>query len=126
MLRQSEKLATLGRLSAGLTHELNNPAAAIQRGAQHPGEALARDRDALKSLAEHPGALRDLLDVTPSNPVSRPPLSPLDISDLRSDAADWLEARSIPAVWDLAPDLVARSHGRRSPEGGAGLRWRCF
>ena len=40
MLRQSEKLATLGRLSAGLTHELNNPAAAIRRGAQHLADAL--------------------------------------------------------------------------------------
>ena len=32
MLRQSEKLATLGKLSAGMAHELNNPAAAAQRG----------------------------------------------------------------------------------------------
>ncbi|MFN8378934.1 MAG: response regulator [Anaerolineae bacterium] len=133
MLRQSEKLATLGRLSAGLTHELNNPAAAIRRGAQHLSEALARDRDALKSLAEHPEALRDLLDIPPSDPVSRPPLSPLDISDLESDAADWLEARSIPAVWDLAPDLVARGltaddlqKAERDYGGGAfepALRW---
>jgi adenylate cyclase len=33
MLRQTEKLATLGRLSAGMAHELNNPAAGVQRGA---------------------------------------------------------------------------------------------
>ena len=41
MLRQSEKLATLGKLSAGMAHELNNPAAAAQRGAAQLGTAVS-------------------------------------------------------------------------------------
>jgi signal transduction histidine kinase len=40
MLRQSEKLATLGRLSAGMAHELNNPASAAQRGAEQLRDAI--------------------------------------------------------------------------------------
>ena len=50
MLRQSEKLATLGKLSAGMAHELNNPAAAAQRGAAqlHSRTSPASSRAHLK------------------------------------------------------------------------------
>ena len=107
MLRQSEKLATLGRLSAGLTHELNNPAAAIRRGAQHLADALRKDRVVLPSLLHNPDSLRDLL-ATETSGLPPAPLSPLERSDRKSEMADWLEGHGTDAAWELAPDLVAR------------------
>ena len=52
VLRQNEKLATIGRLSAGLTHELNNPAAAAQRGAEQLTLILAQTATAQFTLLE--------------------------------------------------------------------------
>ncbi len=106
MLRQSEKLATLGRLSAGLTHELNNPAAAIRRGGEHLAAALNVERAALRQLAEQPGSLQALLS-QPAAALTSANLSPLERSDREEAVAEWLETRGVLSAWEIAPDLVA-------------------
>ena len=60
-LRQSERMAQIGVLTAGLAHEMNNPAAAVTRGSSpcSPPRSIARWRPKRRSLSrrERPGAV---------------------------------------------------------------------
>jgi signal transduction histidine kinase len=105
-LRQSERMAQLGTLTAGLAHELNNPAAAVERSSGMVQEALA---DFLSGVAEAAAAGVDpagLPDLMASGDGDAQPLSALDRSDAEMDVEDWLTDRNVPDAWNLAPDLV--------------------
>lgn len=112
-LRQSEKLATLGRLSAGMAHELNNPASAAQRGAEQLRTEVVRLDRALRRLAEtglsrsQGAALDDLIDWTDENTRRLTNLDPLDRVDLEAEVEEWLDDSGLEEAWELAPTLAS-------------------
>ncbi|TDD85729.1 cyclic nucleotide-binding domain-containing protein [Actinomadura darangshiensis] len=112
---QRERLTALGTITAGLTHELNNPAAAAARASAELGERLIRAQQSLADLAAqgvdctHLSALVSLRPALPAAPGGR--RSPLEVSDAEDELGDWLEEHGVGEAWDLAPGLVASGIG---------------
>ena len=93
---QDEKMVSLGKLAAGLAHELNNPASTTVRGAHLLTEMLAEADDSARALgaAGLTGEqMRALMAVRDGCERSKEFLSPLDRAQREDDLADWLERR---------------------------------
>ena len=108
---QRDKLAALGKLSAALAHELNNPAAAAQRAAASLRETLEAVRDASLRLARHALSAEQRETIIRFEreagqiPASIP-ADPLAQSDREEQITQWLESRHVPDAWKVAPVLA--------------------
>ncbi|MBD0320599.1 MAG: cyclic nucleotide-binding domain-containing protein, partial [Gemmatimonadetes bacterium] len=111
--QQQEKLAALGRMAAGLAHELNNPAAAVRRAAAQLDETVADAQCAALRLHEHPlepeqqALLDELYTASRAFCAASIPMEPLDRSAREDAVADWLDDHGVGESWNLAPTLVA-------------------
>ncbi|EFG76228.1 ATPase/histidine kinase/DNA gyrase B/HSP90 domain protein [Mycobacterium parascrofulaceum ATCC BAA-614] len=117
-----EKLLALGQLSAGLTHQLNNPAAATVRAASELRQRVAGMRQKLAMLADGtvpPEALRALVRVQEEVAAqvaksASANMTAIETADLEDAVGDWLEDHGIDGGWDIAPTFV---------EGGIDTDW---
>jgi signal transduction histidine kinase len=110
---QRERLLALGSLSAGLTHELNNPAAAAVRATATLRERVAGMRHKLGMIASGKWDRTTLVTLIrlQEEAADRVPkaqaLSPLEASDREDTIVDWLEDHGCHDGWQLAPTFVA-------------------
>jgi signal transduction histidine kinase len=135
--RQRDSLITLGRLSAGLAHEINNPAAAAARAV----DALKAECDTLLSslgrLVSDEISARQLSAIDALrrevDPQAAQPKDPLALADQEEDLSSWLAGHGIERDWAIAPALAAAGIDvawcervalvLEGPALGAGLEW---
>src|SRR5271165_7214863 len=113
MEQQRDRLASLGKLSAGLAHELNNPASAAKRAAGQLRDMLTRIRDASHELGRHDltsaqKAEIEKLEASFIQQNEHPP-DALATSDLEEQIDSLLRSHGQNDLWQLAADLARRN-----------------
>jgi len=134
--QQVEKMASLGKLSAGLAHELNNPASAAARSAQLVLAALTEADKAARALGAErlePGevaVIERIRSVCLDKPATSV-LTPLERSDREESIVDWLADHDVDdaladelAETDVTLNMLNELAGAVSgPKLNATLRW---
>jgi signal transduction histidine kinase len=113
MLRQSEKLAAMGRLSAGMAHELNNPVSAALRSSEQLHEAIHNleqaflmiaagkpSADQIEKLAEMQRFIKEKVSQVSG-------IDALARSDLEFSLECWLEERAVEHSWKYSSSLAS-------------------
>ena len=125
VIGQRERLLALGKLSAGLTHELNNPAAAAGRAAHDLRDRVAGMRHKLAMIADGSldrTQLKKLVlaqDEFVEKARHAPDLTALQTSDAEDELTDWLDDHDVTGGLAAGPGLrrgrarCGRPRGRR-------------
>lgn len=106
---ERQRLAALGALSAGLMHELNNPAAAASRATGALRQRVAGMRHKLGMLAagkvptDRLTALVELQEEVIERAAKAPALTAMQAADREDELGDWMDEHQVTGGWDLAP-----------------------
>jgi signal transduction histidine kinase len=111
--QQRDRLASLGKLSAGLAHELNNPASAARRAASQLRDILKKVRDASQELGSRDLTAAQKTEIekleTAFVQSNEPPPDALALSDLEEQIDSLLRSHGQNDLWQMAADLAQKN-----------------
>src|SRR5271154_5749197 len=111
--QQRDRLASLGKLSAGLAHELNNPASAAKRAASQLRDILKKVKNASLDLGSRDLTAAQRAEIEKLETVfvqsDDPPPDPLALSDLEEQIDSLLRSHGQNDLWQMAADLARKN-----------------